>query len=156
LASPGPDQFIERAASSPSTSAEIGSLRAPDRNLNIYSLRLHVANWQVGWGAENLWEREFSTDLRLAREEGRADVDKFFKTCEEHAKAGREILRDLKAVGLVWRIGTPDEMRDIFLQTYEMILAVASEVKFFEIKLDEFAPAVAMTKVSDVRYYLGM
>jgi hypothetical protein len=71
-------------------------------------------------------------------------------------KAGREILRDLRGVGLNSRIGSAIEVRDIFLQTYDMILAVASEVKFFEVKLDEFAPAVAMTKVSDVRFYSGM
>ena len=126
------------------------------KNPDICSLRLQVVNWQVGWGAENLWEREFSTGLRVAREEGRAAVDRFFQTCERHAKAGRQILKDLRGVGLASHIGTAGKIRDVFLQTYDLILSVASEVKFFEVKLDEFAPAVAMTKVSDVRFYSGM
>lgn len=92
----------------------------------------------------------------MAREEGRAALDSFFESCERHAKLGRTFLSDLKNVSLVSHIRNPDEIRDFFLQTYEMVLAVASEVKFFEVKLDEFAPAVAMTKVSDVRYYSGM
>ena len=51
---------------------------------------------------------------------------------------------------------TPDEIRDLFLQGFDMVTAVTSEVKFFEVKLDEYAPSVPMTKVSDVRYYSGM
>jgi hypothetical protein len=33
---------------------------------------------------------------------------------------------------------------------------VASEVKFFEVKLDEYAPATPMTRLSDIRHYSGM
>ena len=125
-------------------------------SLDICSLRLQVVNWQAGWGLKNLWEREFSMDLHVAQEDGQAAVDKFFETCEHHAKAGRQILRDLRDVALDSHISSTTEVRDMFLQIYDMILAVASEVKFFEVKLDEFAPAVTMMNVSDIRFYSGM
>jgi hypothetical protein len=37
-----------------------------------------------------------------------------------------------------------------------MIMAVVSEAKFFEIKLDEFAPAVPFTQISSVCHYTGV
>jgi len=126
------------------------------KSSDIQLLRLQVVNWQMGWGAESLWEKEFNNDLRVAREEGRVAVDEFFEACDKHAKAGREILMCLRAIGLSTRIGTVAEMRDIFLQTYDLVLAISSKVKFFEVKLDEFAPAVPMTKMSDIRYYSEM
>ena len=51
---------------------------------------------------------------------------------------------------------TPHEIRDLFLQGYEMVVAVTSEVKFVEVKLDEYAPAVPLIKLSNVRSYSGL
>lgn len=48
------------------------------------------------------------------------------------------------------------EITDLFMQGYDLVLAITSEVKFFEVKLDEYAPAVPMTKISDVRSYSGL
>ncbi|KAI6101305.1 hypothetical protein F5141DRAFT_1066044 [Pisolithus sp. B1] len=39
---------------------------------------------------------------------------------------------------------------------FDLLGAVLAEVKFFEVKLDEYAPAVPYSKVSDARYYSGM
>ena len=69
---------------------------------------------------------------------------------------GREILRDLKLVALVSCNSTYDEIRDLFIQGFEMAIAVTSEVKFFEVKLDEYAPATPMSKLSDIRRYSCM
>jgi len=43
---------------------------------------------------------------------------------------GRDILKDLKFVPLVSGNSMPDEIRDLFLQGYDMVIGVASEVKF--------------------------
>lgn len=69
---------------------------------------------------------------------------------------GRDILKDLKFVASVSGNSMPDEIRDLFLQGYDMVIGVASEVKFFEVKLDEYAPATPMTKLSDICHYSGM
>lgn len=124
---------------------------------NIRALRIVVVNWAYSWGPENLWERRFNDELRSARKHGgQTAVDHFFTECEQHAKEGRDILHDLKFSAAVSCNSTPDEIRDLFLQGFDMVTAVTSEVKFFEVKLDEYAPSVPMTKISDVRYYSGM
>jgi hypothetical protein len=46
-------------------------------------------------------------------------------------------------------------MRDLFLQGYEMVIATALEVKFFDMKLHQYAPAISSMKISDVRMYSG-
>jgi hypothetical protein len=80
----------------------------------------------------------------------------FFHNCETHAMQGMDVLKGLKFVAPVPCNSTPDEVRDLFLQGYDMVIGVASEVKFFEVKLDEYAPAIPMTKLSDIRHYSGM
>jgi hypothetical protein len=67
---------------------------------------------------------------------------------------GRDILKDLKFVASVSCNSTPDEVRDLFLQGYDMAIGVVSEVKFFKVKL--YAPAIPTTKLSDIRHYSGM
>jgi len=126
---------------------------------NIRALRIEIVNWAYSWGPENLWEKRFNDELHSAREHGgQPTVDHFFTECERHVREGRrrEILYNLKFIAAVSCDSTHDEIRDLFLQGYDMVLAVASEVKFFEVKLDEFAPSVSMTKQSDIRYYSGM
>ncbi|KAI6021071.1 hypothetical protein EDC04DRAFT_2607345 [Pisolithus marmoratus] len=41
-------------------------------------------------------------------------------------------------------------------EIFDLLEVVLLEVKFFEVKLDEYAPAVPYSKVSDARYYSGM
>jgi len=124
---------------------------------NIRALRIKIVNWSYSWGPESLWEKRFNDEVRLARDRGgHRAVDHFFLEFEQHTNEGREIMYDLKFVAAVSCNSTHDEIRDLFLQGFEMVTAVTSEVKFFEVKLDEYAPSVPMTKVSDVRYYSGM
>jgi hypothetical protein len=124
---------------------------------NLRQLRIQVVSWQYGWGAENLWESEFNNQLSAAREEGQDAIGHFFfHNCETHAMQGMDVLKGLKFVAPVPCNSTPDEVRDLFLQGYDMVIGVASEVKFFEVKLDEYAPAIPMTKLSDIRHYSGM
>jgi hypothetical protein len=116
-----------------------------------------VVNWTYAWAPENLWEKKFNDEIHLARRRGgQPAVDHFLMECERHAEEGREILHDLKFVAAVSCNSTHDEIRDLFLQGYDMTIAVMSEVKFFEVKLDEYAPAVPMTKISDRRYFTGV
>ncbi|KAI6111208.1 hypothetical protein F5141DRAFT_1003586 [Pisolithus sp. B1] len=45
---------------------------------------------------------------------------------------------------------------DTYLQIFDLLEVVLSEAKFFEIKLDKYAPAVPYSLVSNARYYSGM
>jgi hypothetical protein len=120
---------------------------------NLQRLRINIVNWQYDWGPENLWDLEFNSQLSVVQEDGQDAVDKFFRNCESHAMEGREILRDLKFAASASCNCTHDEIRDIFIQGFEMAVAVTSEVKYFEVKLHEYAPATPMSKLSDIRRY---
>ena len=101
---------------------------------------------QYDWGPKNPWDLEFNTQLSIVRDDGQRAVDTFFRNCETHTIEGREILRDLKFVASVSCNSTHDEIRDLFIQGFEMAIAVTSEVKFFEVKLDEYAPVTSTSK----------
>ncbi|KAG2058446.1 hypothetical protein BDR06DRAFT_875837, partial [Suillus hirtellus] len=68
-------------------------------------------------------------------------VDDFFSLCETHVQAGRNILGDLRNLVLAY-CRSRRAQKDRFLQLYEMLEVVLSEVRFFEIKLDEYAPSI--------------
>ena len=114
-----------------------------------------MTNWQYEWGPESLWEKTFHDELSAAQEKGRAYVDRLLDKCDDHAYEGRRILSDLKFVAEISCDNTPDEIRDLFLQGYEMVMAVTSEVKFFEVQLDRYAPCVPTTKLSKMRHYFS-
>lgn len=122
----------------------------------IRELRLAVANWTCHWGPENLWGKRFHDELTEARNEGHCAVDAFFECWVKHVKEGRKILLDLKFAAELRVDSTFDEIRDLFLQGYEMVVGVTSEVKFFEVKLDEYCPATPSTQCSDLRCYTDL
>ena len=90
---------------------------------NIQAARINFVNWQYGWGSETRWASEFNAQLSIAQKGGQDDVDRFFRACEGHVMAGWEILKDLKFVASVSCNSTPDEIWDLFLQGYEMVIA---------------------------------
>lgn len=97
---------------------------------------------------------KFNAQLQIARRNSQSTVDRFFRQCQDHTVAGRSILKDLKYAAHMISCDSPhDEIRDLFLQGYDMVTSIMSEVRFFEIKLDEYAPAVPMSKISDIRSY---
>ncbi|KAI5982468.1 hypothetical protein EDD15DRAFT_2377761 [Pisolithus albus] len=99
-------------------------------------LRLSIDAWKSDWGPESAWLKKFDESLRKAREKGLASMDRFFKDTARGTQRGRQL--------------------DTFLQIFDLLEVVLAEVKFFEVKLDEYAPAVPYSKVSDARYYSGM
>ena len=100
----------------------------------ILELRLAVVNWTFDWGAENLWDRRFNHELATARNQGRHAINTFFEKCDQHAKEGRDILRDLKFAAELRVDSTFDEIRDLFLQGYDMVLSVVGLSKYNYIK----------------------
>jgi len=120
---------------------------------NLRTARIKCVNWQYGWGSETQWESEFNAQLSIAREGGQEGVDGFFRACETHVVEGWEILKDLKFAASVSCNGTHDEIQDLFLQGYEMVIATASEVKFFDMKLHQYAPAISTATISNIRMY---
>ena len=61
----------------------------------------------------------------------------FHKGVKYHVQEGRDLLNKLKFLGEVSCNNTPNEIRDLFLQGYDMAIAIALQVKFFEVKLHQ-------------------
>lgn len=125
----------------------------PTLSSDILAIRIEIVNWSFDWGSEGLWEAQFHERLAAKNAEGQKALDRFFHECKKHAHDGREILKDLKFVGNADIDGTYEEIRDLFLQGFDMAVAVASEVKFCEVKLDRYAPAGPALHLSDIRLY---
>lgn len=45
----------------------------------------------------------------------------------------------------------PKQVRGAYIQIYDLLSAALTEVVFFELKLDEYAPAVPFSRLSEVR-----
>lgn len=87
------------------------------------------------------------------QEKGRRATDEFFSQCEDHVREGRAILRDLQLLAYHLPNKGSKQVKDTYIQIYDLLSAVLMEVFFFELKLDEYAPAVPLSKLSEVRYY---
>ena len=126
----------------------------PDDSIaaRIRNIRFRYLNWTYNWGPANLWEGEFDKLLRQARRISLVDVDEFFEELREHAQRGRDILKELRYAGAGTCVGEYGVFIDLFVQGFDMAVEIASEVKFFEVKLDEFAPVVPTVVESKIRY----
>ncbi|KAG1777173.1 hypothetical protein EV702DRAFT_970129, partial [Suillus placidus] len=116
--------------------------------------RIAISDWQFNWGPENTWEKQFNDRLRAQQERNSTfcSVDMFFGICDDHVQSGWEILGDLRKITAGYcRNGRV--MKDKFFQIYDMLAIVLLEVKFFEVKLDEYAPSIPTSRLSSVRYY---
>jgi hypothetical protein len=118
--------------------------------IRVRNIRYRYLNWSYNWGPANLWEVEFCRMLQDAR--AAQEVDEFFEELEEHTRKGRNILKELRYAGGGTCVGEYGVFIDLFVQGLDMAVEIASEVKFFEVKLDEFAPVIPDVVVSTTRY----
>ncbi|KAH7905209.1 hypothetical protein BJ138DRAFT_1018027, partial [Hygrophoropsis aurantiaca] len=120
-------------------------------------IRIDVRQWQMGWGPETGWAKLFSDDVRCARQQGPVEIDRFFSGCEYHVKKGRIILNQLRLFIQAPRKDNEADTIDVIIQAHDLSLEVLSELRFFEVKLDEYAPVVSLEKkICEVRYYDSM
>lgn len=116
-------------------------------------IRSTTIAWSWDWGPENAWEVKFQRKMKQARDRGGGAVDIFIEDIELHAKQGRTILHRLRSIQIGRSLGEPESnLLDFFAQALEMGIQITSEVKFFEVKLDEYAPVVTKHQESTLRY----
>src|SRR5882724_9988147 len=107
----------------------------------ICNLCFQYINWTYNLRPENLWETKFGKILENVTCESQVTVDELFIQLAEHTHQGRIILTEVKFTGS----GRCDEeygvLMDLFIQGFKLAVGLTSEVKFFKVKLDKFAPA---------------
>lgn len=121
---------------------------------------MDIEEWAKGWGPECEWDstaEDWVANIqKLPRQEAKEQLDDLFVDWRMHARDGRELLKRVKSLTLYLdhTDRSPTELQALFLDGYNMVTTVLSEVKFFELKLDEFAPLQnRATACSTVRYY---
>ncbi|KAG0694182.1 hypothetical protein DFH29DRAFT_815614 [Suillus ampliporus] len=114
-------------------------------------MRLLIGQWQYCWGPNNLWEKTFNEKLWSVQDRGSGSVNDFFSQCEAHTTDGQQLLNELKCIAYSPCNGRL--ARDKCIQLHDLLSVVLSEVRFFEVKLDEYAPAVPLSRTSSTRYY---
>ena len=114
-----------------------------------------IHDWQMEWEPEADWDRNFNLALRQAREKSWGSADWFFRECEAHAHMGRRFIHALRQLvqELCHGRGSRDKLCDNFLQAFDLLIAVVSKVKFFEVKLHKYVPSNPLSKCSDVWMY---
>ncbi|KAG1732781.1 hypothetical protein EDD22DRAFT_852685 [Suillus occidentalis] len=118
----------------------------------IQDLQVSICRWQYDWGPANIWEKTFNEKLWLAQDRGNCAVSRFFDQCEQHTSGGRALLADLKRIAYA-PCSNGRQARDRCIHLYDLVFDVLSEVKFFEVKLDEYVPAVPLSQLSSTQYY---
>ncbi|KAH7904633.1 hypothetical protein BJ138DRAFT_1119233 [Hygrophoropsis aurantiaca] len=121
--------------------------------IRLSLIRFQVRQWQIGWGPEAAWGKLFSDDVQCAQQQGSAEIDHFFSGCEYHVKEGRAILSQLRLFIQAPRNDDLLTVIDEIIQAYDLSMEVLSELRFFEVKLDQYAPVVSSERLSKIRHY---
>ncbi|KAG1724203.1 uncharacterized protein EDB91DRAFT_1062948 [Suillus paluster] len=111
---------------------------------SMAEMRLLIGQWQYCWGPNNLWEKMFNEKLRSAQDQGSGSVNDFFSQCKAHTTDGQQLLNELKHIAYSPCNGRL--ARDKCIQLHDLLSVVLSEVRFFEVKFDEYAPAVPLSR----------
>lgn len=128
----------------------------PTIPINLLEVRLAIDAWHTAWGPEVNWDRNFNTSLRRAQDKGRKATDRFFEDCETHTHEGHSFLKTLRRLAQEAALDNRVRKRgllDLYLQILDLHTLVLSEVKFYEVKLNEYTPTIPLSKISDIRTY---
>lgn len=97
-------------------------------------------NWTYthSWGPENRWTQALAGELEGAGG-GPMQVERLFESLSLHCEEGREMLQELHHAGSMSKEvrRDADVVRDIFLQSFDLLTIILSELKFIEIKVDQ-------------------
>lgn len=106
----------------------------------LVSVRHKYHSWTYthSWGPENQWTQAFAVELDGAGGE-RAQVERLLESFSLHCNEGREMLIELNRAGSMSKEvrRDVDVVRDIFLQSFDLLTMILSELKFVEIKVDQ-------------------
>ncbi|EGN97674.1 hypothetical protein SERLA73DRAFT_75335 [Serpula lacrymans var. lacrymans S7.3] len=154
IATPGGINGAEAITSSDSPEGRVTSKFGwQDIRKDFVGIECAFGAWGIEWGPQSGWNKHFHRELDFARAKGQLVVDYLFLRWDEHIRVGRVILGRIKLFNLTHLARTaPTELMAVGLRIFEMIVSLMSEVRFFELKLEEYAAVVPPNKVSDIKY----
>ncbi|KAI6007025.1 hypothetical protein EDD15DRAFT_2190662 [Pisolithus albus] len=120
---------------------------------SLEKARQLIADWKSEWGSEPTWPKKFHEQLKRAQGEGRLATDAFFSQCEAHVEEGRQLVLLLRSITRKGFRGTGYKVVDSYEQMFDLLTSLLTELRFFEVKLDDYAPIFPLSRVSEARCY---
>ena len=120
---------------------------------SLKKVRQLIAVWQSEWGAESTWPKKFHEQLKHAQGSGWHATDSFFSQCVDHIEEGRQLLWLLRSITHKGFRGMGCKVLDLYEQVFDLLTSLLTEIRFFEVKLDEYAPVFPLSRISEAHYY---
>ena len=73
--------------------------------------------------------------------------------CADHIEEGRQLLWLLRSVTHKGFRGVGCKVLDLYEQVFDLLTSLLTEIRFFEVKLDEYAPVFPLSRISEAHYY---
>ena len=120
---------------------------------SLEEVRQLIAVWQLEWGVESTWPKKFHEQLKHEQGSGRCATDLFFSQCVDHIEEGRRLVWFLRSITCKGFRGVGYKVSDLYEQVFDLLTSLLTELRFFEVKLDEYAPVFPLSQISETRYY---
>ena len=103
----------------------------------LVSLREMFDGWKIDWPSESSWEKEYDVLKNGIYQSGHsATIRSFWHNLRNHIEEGRLIIERVREhVDQLCRVVGGEELKVEILELYDMSIATALEVKFFDGKL---------------------
>jgi len=120
---------------------------------SLKEVRQLIAVWQSEWGVESTWPKKFHEQLKHAQDSGQHAIDTFFSQCAVHVEEGRQLVWFLRSITRKGFWGVRYKVSDLYEQVFNLLTSLLTELQFFEVKLDEYAPVFPLSRISEAHYY---
>ena len=105
-------------------------------SLTLEVIETTVKHWQKEWAPEETWNEVYHESLTCALLKGERETTVFLDKCGTHAGVGRAILDDIREVVHTSCPCCRERLKYDMILLYDLLVCVTSEVKFFEVKVD--------------------
>ncbi|KAI5992261.1 hypothetical protein EDC04DRAFT_2587035, partial [Pisolithus marmoratus] len=119
----------------------------------LEKVRQLITDWQSKWGVESTWSKKFHAQPKHVQGRGQLATDVFFSQCEAHVEDGRQLVWLLRSITHKVFRGMGHKVADLYEQVFELLTSLLTELHFFEVKLDDYAPISPMSRISEAHYY---
>jgi hypothetical protein len=95
-----------------------------------------VGCWQKEWASEETWNESYEETFACAQKKGERETTIFLDECGIHAFEGRVLLDCIRELVHTNCPYCRERLKYDIVLLYDLLVHVTSEVKFFEVKVD--------------------